>query len=1373
VFTPRDRFFAELVVARGLATPDQVRANLTSTGAEEPGMLPRYLVAGRIIDEEKRVRLEEECDRWRRSCDCGSIFYALASEAACPSCGRSVTAGNLGKTNLDLGSAAPPTADSADPVPEDASALPRSRFGPYKVIDELGRGGMGVVYRATQEPIGRTVALKVLLEPRGKRRERFVREARAAARLEHPNIVSVHDVGEDEGVAYYSMELVEGRPLDRILLSERRLPVERALAILEPIARAVDHAHRHRIVHRDLKPGNILITPAGKPVLIDFGLARALDEDDRRLTRTGVAIGTPHYMSPEQVRGIRGEIDERTDVWALGVILYELLSGERPFKGETAEDLYAAIQLRDAVSLRKLVPGVPASVEAIVAKALERTKEERYASALDLADELARAARGEAPSAMDPGERLSRSVRRARRMLETLSLAFLALASMAGAALVVKTALARRDRDQLAALEQGERERVQKLAEELEVKARARAAAALREDDPRASWAAAAEAVASLSSLEPTLAAGLSTEAGRAEARLCGASPEAQAALREALVARARVLLRGRSEDALELAESDIRRARGGSLDDPELAALHASTLAALDRPEDAERALAPALAAHPDEALLLLRQGEARLSRDAAGGLAAIESAVAARPEPAFKLARAKARLAAGEPARALEDLKDARDPEAILLEVEARLSLGQTAVVLLLVRERFERGGPDDQVALRAKALLARARGDDEGEERALARLIARAPDDAELLAARARARILRRDADAASDLRGASEHARSPRRRVALRIELAAFEDALGRVEDATKDLDRALSAAKDDRVARGLVHVARARRALMAVTRVPPGSYPGCGPPDCPAAADEIAAALRESPETHGLAGVRAWLAVEKAKDDHGDGEAREALRLLAGVPRDAFTASVELEARSLVHEPAPELAPAQARLEDAATDLSGELERRALEDMRFVLHAESERARIWERCFERASWAVSLAPRRAGAAAIAGGALLNLRGPDAARKYLDPARAWNMAHPTVLLWHGISSLRGSQAGRDAAHSLGSALRLSPDVFGAEAYLWRLLAEALLVAKDAAAAEVAARKALELDPAHPSSLKQLVQAAELRGDAAALTSAQAALQLAFKDGPAKAAKLHAEADLEETSAERTLSLLDEAARLSPRDASIFRSLCSARFAVGDAVGTWRAWMRSVELEPYGARFDAEEQSYVNTKRLLQLGNGDEFAADVAALQEKEPRAAEVHFLHAWVEWARTEFAGAPEGGPIDRAIADLDRALAADRHFALAWAFRGHLRALRGEVGTARSDLERAIQARTERMPIAHVYLASLDASLDDVEASDVEAALKEVDLGLKQGFQDRARLLKLPGIGKLRDDPRLRALLARMSDAPATGLGEGF
>jgi eukaryotic-like serine/threonine-protein kinase len=282
----------------------------------------------------------------------------------------------------------------ADATPS-ASGLPRD-FGPYELLREIGRGGMGVVYQARQKGLDRSVAVKMILANHLATPElvrRFQAEAKAAARLRHSNIVHIHDVGQLDGQDFFAMEYIEGPSLaERILDGPVDFPT--TVRLMATVARAVEHLHQQGIVHRDLKPSNILLDADGQPYVTDFGLAKvfAVGGD---MTATGVIAGTPSYMAPEQASGRRTRVSPATDIYSLGAILYELLTGAPPFRAETPLDTLMEVLSGDPVMPRTINPHVPRGLELICLKCLEKEPEKRYASAAELADDLDRFARGD------------------------------------------------------------------------------------------------------------------------------------------------------------------------------------------------------------------------------------------------------------------------------------------------------------------------------------------------------------------------------------------------------------------------------------------------------------------------------------------------------------------------------------------------------------------------------------------------------------------------------------------------------------------------------------------------------------------------------------------------------------------------------------------------------------------------------------------------------------------------------------------------------------------------------------------------------------------------------------------------------------------
>ncbi len=274
------------------------------------------------------------------------------------------------------------------------------KLGKITLVKELGRGGMGIVYLGRDEELRRTVALKVLLAPGDdKLRQRFLREARLVSKLRHPNIVAVHEFGEQDGKAFFTMDFIEGGALDG-RFKPPGMPVRDLMQVVAHVARALDYAHGQGMVHRDVKPQNILVTPAGVPYLTDFGLAREV-ESNTRLTVSGAVMGTPSYMSPEQAMG--AQVDSRTDLYSLGAVIFEGLTGRPPFDGMDLISLLGAIVNTDPVPPSSLNPNVPADVETICLKALQKQKDRRYQTGAAMADDIERWLRGEAITARRSG----------------------------------------------------------------------------------------------------------------------------------------------------------------------------------------------------------------------------------------------------------------------------------------------------------------------------------------------------------------------------------------------------------------------------------------------------------------------------------------------------------------------------------------------------------------------------------------------------------------------------------------------------------------------------------------------------------------------------------------------------------------------------------------------------------------------------------------------------------------------------------------------------------------------------------------------------------------------------------------------------------
>src|SRR5881296_1125485 len=306
---------------------------------------------------------------------CGAAIPPNSPQQSCGACLLETGLGSVepeGEINVDLGSS---------PMLMD--------FGDYELLEQIGRGGQGVVFRARQKSLNRIVALKVIglghwaTEAHLKR---FRLEAEAAARLEHPGIVPIHEVGERDGSCYFSMKFVEGGQLDEVI---RRTPmsIRQAAELIAKVARTVHYAHEHGILHRDIKPGNVLLDAKGEPHLTDFGLAR-LVESESTVTRTMEVLGTPSYMAPEQAIGNNARVGRATDVYGLGAVFYQLLTGHPPFAGGTTIETGRLVLDTEPRQPRLWNPKVDRDISTICLKCLEKDPQRRYSSALALAEDL-------------------------------------------------------------------------------------------------------------------------------------------------------------------------------------------------------------------------------------------------------------------------------------------------------------------------------------------------------------------------------------------------------------------------------------------------------------------------------------------------------------------------------------------------------------------------------------------------------------------------------------------------------------------------------------------------------------------------------------------------------------------------------------------------------------------------------------------------------------------------------------------------------------------------------------------------------------------------------------------------------------------------
>lgn len=374
------------------------------------------------------MALEFPCANCQKVLSCPD--ERVGKPVRCPACRTVVTAPagpHQSKEQLESAETiAPETADlvqKEESQPEPEAEAPPSEKGPalgsvgnYKLARELGRGGMGAVYEAVDEKLGRRVAMKVLskrLTSSAKAIARFEREARSAAALNHPNIVQVYDIGEDQGWHYFTMEFIEGESLLDRLKRDGKRPVREALGIAEAVAKALQYAYQNSFIHRDIKPENVMLTADGQVKLADLGLAKSL-EDEQGLTATGTAMGTPYYMAPEQTMDA-AHVDHRADIYALGITLLHTMTGKRPYDAKSTVQILRQHLQEPLPSGTDLGTELPEEVEKLVRKMCEKEKEKRHAHYGELLEDLEKVKEGKSPGKAAP------AVPTGRRRIDRLS----------------------------------------------------------------------------------------------------------------------------------------------------------------------------------------------------------------------------------------------------------------------------------------------------------------------------------------------------------------------------------------------------------------------------------------------------------------------------------------------------------------------------------------------------------------------------------------------------------------------------------------------------------------------------------------------------------------------------------------------------------------------------------------------------------------------------------------------------------------------------------------------------------------------------------------------------------------------------------------